>query len=350
MITVRDKIKRQNRNRFAGLSLWLVSMLALLAAACSSQAPTASPGDASQPLPLPVVEPMVSAGQKLHVVATTSIIGDVVRQVGDEAIDLTILMQPGQDPHSYQPGASDLTAAADANIIFINGWNLEEGLVNDLATIGNKAVLVPISAGVVPRVLSEEEHDKETHGEGHSHGPVDPHTWQDVANVIQWVENVRQVLSAADPANAALYEANAAAYRQTLQQLDADLRTTLGAIPEERRILVTNHDNLGYFARAYGFEITDSVIPSISSLAEPSAGELAALVDTMRSKGFCTLILEATASTQLARMLKSELTGCADVHLIMLYTDALGPAGSGAETYEGMMRANAATLAKELSR
>jgi len=218
--------------------------------------------------------------------------------------------------------------------------------VNDLATISRRAVLVPVSAGVAPRVLSEDEAED---GHGHAHGPVDPHVWQDVANVIRWVDNIRQVLSAADPANADLYVANADAYRQTLQQLNTDIRTTLAAIPAERRVLVTNHDNLGYFAKAYGFKVTGTVIPSISSLAEPSAGELAALVKAMRSEGFCTLILETTASDQLARTLENELADCPEVHLVMLYTDALGPKGSGAETYESMMRTNAAILAEELN-
>lgn len=320
-------------------------MLALLAAACSPASTTSDTGD--EPLRLPIVEPMTAAGERLQVVATTSIIGDVVRQVGGEAIDLTVLMQPGQDPHSYQPGAADLTAVADADLIFMNGWNLEEALVGDLVAIGREATLIPVSAGITPRLLSED--DDEHDGGSHVHGPVDPHIWQSVPNVIRWVGNIRQVLSAADPANATRYETSAAAYSRSLQQLDEDLRAMLAAIPEDRRVLVTNHDNLGYFADAYGFEVAGTIIPSISSLAEPSAGELARLIGAMRSRGICTLILEATAAGQVARTLKNELTDCHEVRLVMLYADALGPPGSGAESYIGMMQTNAAALVKGLN-
>jgi len=320
-------------------------MLALLAAACSPASTTSDTGD--EPLRLPIVEPMTAAGERLQVVATTSIIGDVVRQVGGEAIDLTVLMQPGQDPHSYQPGAADLTAVADADLIFMNGWNLEEALVGDLVAIGREATLIPVSAGITPRLLSED--DDEHDGGSHVHGPVDPHIWQSVPNVIRWVGNIRQVLSAADPANATRYETSATAYSRSLQQLDEDLRAMLAAIPEDRRVLVTNHDNLGYFADAYGFEVAGTIIPSISSLAEPSAGELARLIGAMRSRGICTLILEATAAGQVARTLKNELTDCHEVRLVMLYADALGPPGSGAESYIGMMQTNAAALVKGLN-
>lgn len=339
-----DKVTRQTE-RGPAISALLIGMLALLAAACSPASTTSDTGD--EPLRLPIVEPMTAAGERLQVVATTSIIGDVVRQVGGEAIDLTVLMQPGQDPHSYQPGAADLTAVADADLIFMNGWNLEEALVGDLVAIGREATLIPVSAGITPRLLSED--DDEHDGGSHVHGPVDPHVWQSVPNVIRWVENIRQVLSAADPANATRYETSAAAYSRSLQQLDEDLRAMLAAIPEDRRVLVTNHDNLGYFADAYGFEVAGTIIPSISSLAEPSAGELAKLIGAMRSRGICTLILEATAAGQVARTLKNELTDCDEVRLVLLYADALGPPGSGAESYIGMMQTNAAALVKGLN-
>jgi ABC-type Zn uptake system ZnuABC Zn-binding protein ZnuA len=272
---------------------------------------------------------------RLRVMATTSIIGDVVGRVGGAAIDLTTLMRPGQDPHSFQPGAADLTAAADADLIFVNGWGLEAGLVDDLATIGRGAAVVPVSAGIEPLTLSE--------------GAADPHVWQDVTRVMDWVENIRAALGAADPVNAATYDANAAVYRAELEQLDADLRAALDAIPAERRVLVTNHDNLGYFAAAYGFEILGAVIPSASTLAEPTAGELAELARLMDAAGMCTLFIETTAGEELARTLAGELGGCDEVRVLALYSDALGLPGSGDDSYAGMMRANAATLVEGLA-
>ena len=321
----------------------------VLAVGCAGNATSGESGDQSATagtLALPTVAARVAGGARLQVLATTSTIGDVVRQVGGDAIDLVVLMQPGQDPHSYQPGAADLTAAADADVIFINGWNLEEGLVGDLTTIGREAVIVPISAGVAPRELATDGHAEDE--ESHDHGPADPHVWQDVANVIQWVDNVRQVLSAADPANAATYEANAGRYRAALEQLDAELRASLQSISPEKRVIITNHDNLGYFADAYGFDVVGTVIPSVSTLAEPTAGALAELVQTMQAAGICTLVVETTASDQLARTLENELTGCDSVNLITIYTDALGPSGGRAGTYIDMMRANAAALVEGL--
>lgn len=314
--------------------LALLGLLLLLLAACSSGSPSVSEAETGV-LTLPPVSARAEEGQRLRVVATTSIIGDVVGRVGGGAIDLTTLMRPGQDPHSYQPAATDLTAAADADVIFINGWNLEEALVGDLESIGRRATIVPVSAGIEPLAAGE--------------GAANPHVWLDVAHVIRWVENVRQVLGAADPANAATYDANAAAYRAELEQLDADLRATLATIPPARRVLVTNHDNLGYFATAYGFEVAGTVIPSVSALAEPTAKDLSELVGLMTAEGICALVVETTANDQLARMLERELTDCDEVHLITLYTDALGPPGSAAADYIGMMRANAAALVAGLT-
>jgi ABC-type Zn uptake system ZnuABC Zn-binding protein ZnuA len=335
-----------------------LAISALTACGGNTAAPDSETGEslAGESLTLPQVATLVEPGDRLQVVATTSIIGDVIRQVGGDAIDLVVLMQPGQDPHSYQPGAADLTAAADAHVIFVNGWNLEEGLVDDLVTIGRDAAIVPISAGIEPREMtssadeeSEEAHDEmEVGEEDHAHGPLDPHVWQDVSNVMLWVENVRQILSAADPDNAATYATNAERYRVELDQLDADLSTQFETIPAERRVLITNHESLGYLADAYGFEVVGTIIPSVSTLAEPTAAALAELVNTMRAEDICTILLETTASDQLARTLENELAACDEVGLITLYTGSLGPGGSDADTYIGMMRANAAALVEGL--
>lgn len=323
------------------VGLILLSLVTGLLIGCGRDA-VESAGATDERLILPPISAHTS-GEPLRVVATTGLVGDAVRQVGGETIDLTVLMGPGQDPHSYQPGAADLAAVADADLIFVNGWNLEEGLLADLAAIGD-APFVPVSAGITPRA-PENSHD---HDDDHGHGAVDPHVWQDVEHVRQWVENVRLALGAADPANAAIYDANAAAYRATLTDLDAELRRTLAAIPAGRRAFVTNHDNLDYFAAAYDFTIVGAVIPSLSSLAEPTAAALAALIDTMRATGVCAVVVEASAADEMARVLQNELTGCDEVRPIALYTDALGAAGSGADSYAGLMRANAAALIEGL--
>ena len=321
-----------------------LAALAGLLVGCAGGEQAAAPAEDQQVaagppvLALPEVSAVELNGRPLRVVATTSIIGDVVAQVGGEAIELTTLMTPGQDPHSYQPGAAQLTAVSDADVLFLNGWDLEESLVSTLQTIGALKLFVPISASIKPLPF----------GEGDEHGGADPHVWLDVANVQQWTRNVQQVLSELDPAHAAEYAANAAAYLAQLETLQNEVKEEVATIPPEKRLLVTNHESLNYFALAYGFETVGTVIPAASTLAEPSAGELAALVEVMRERGVCTIFTETTVSDTLAQTVAAELEGCVAVEVHPLYTGSLGVAGGGADSYVGMMRNNAAKVAEGL--
>ncbi|MBX3056143.1 MAG: zinc ABC transporter substrate-binding protein [Anaerolineae bacterium] len=326
-------------------------LLGLLAAGCAGGAapaatavPTTNPTAEMGVLSLPALTAVAREGEPLNVVATTSIIGDVVAQVGGEAIALTTLMGPGQDPHSYQPGARQLTAVANADVIFINGWDLEEALVRNLESVGEKAIFVPISANIQPLAFGagghDEAEDEDAH-DAHDHEGADPHVWQAAPNVMQWVNNAQQVLSALDPANTAVYEQNAAAYLAALADLEAYAQGQLAAIPAENRVLITNHDALAYFAHAYNFEILGTVVPGGSTLAESSATSLAALVSLMTEHGICTIFAENTSNTNLAAAVAAELKTCAGgVQVSQLYTDALGAPGSGADSYIGMFRAN----------
>lgn len=313
-------------------------------------------------LVLPELAAADLGGRPLRVLATTSIIGDVVARVGGEAIELTTLMGPGVDPHSYQPGAADLTAAAQADVILVNGWDLEEGLIDDLANIGGDTPLVPVNAGVDPLPFGgkhDEEHEKEeAHEEEeeahegeedeHGHGAVDPHTWFAVPNVRQWSDTIASALSMLDPANAETFTANAATYQSELDTLEAELTEQVATIPQEARVLVTNHDSLGYLAEAYGFEVLGTILPSASTVAEPTASELAQLIEVMQREGVCTVFTETTVSDRLGQTVAAELDACDNVQVLPLYTGALGPEGSGAESYTGMMRANFATLVQGL--
>lgn len=308
---------------------------------------------------LPEVTAVDLNGEPLRVVATTSIMGDVVAQVGGDAIDLTVLMGPGQDPHSYEPGAQDLTAVAEADVVFVNGWDLEEALAADLESIGEESLIVPISANIAPLAIGEDEHEHEgeeaeheeedEHEEGeHHHSGADPHVWFSIHNVEQWVENVEHVLSDLDPANAATYEANAAAYAESLEELETYAETQLDSIPAENRFLVTNHDAFGYFAQEYGFTVLGTVIPSISTLAEPSASDLTDLIGAMEEHNVCTIFTETTVNDALAQTVASELSNCDAVQVLRLYTGAIGPEGSGADSYIGMFRTNVDAIAAGL--
>lgn len=350
-----------NHLRGYWLLLLAAALLGLGLAGCSadssvseSDAPESAVADdhadeaAPELLLLPELTAVQLDGEPLRVVATTSIIGDVVAQVGGAAINLTVLMGPGQDPHSYEPAARDLTAVAQANVIFVNGWNLEEGLVDDLGNIGGESLVVPISANIMPLAF-DDEHDHEGEAEDdhegeaadeHDHGSADPHVWFSVPNVEQWVNNVAQVFSALDPANGSVYADNAAAYLVTLKELESYAEAQLATIPAENRFLVTNHDAFGYFAESYDFTVLGTVIPSLSTVAEPSANDLTALVANMAEHHVCTLFTEATVNDTLAQTVAGELDGCDTVQVVKLYTGAIGPAGSGADSYIGMFRAN----------
>ena len=318
----------------------LVALISGFAAGCSSTEEAGGKAtkvtqDGLTALSLPEVDPADLEGDRLQILATTSVIGDVISQVGGEAIELTVLMKPGQDPHSFEPTAGDLTAAAEADVIFVNGWDLEEGLVADLENVARDVPLVPIAANIKP--LAFGEHQDETE---YNHPGADPHTWLDPHLVRQWVENVEQMLTGLDPAHAGEYAGNASAYQAELEALIAYYDQKVAQIPADRRKLVTNHDSLGYFAQAYDFEVVGTVLPAASTLAEPSASDLAGLLEAMEREGVCTLFAETTANEQLAETVASELGGCESVQVVTLYTGALGPAGSEADNYLDMMRAN----------
>ena len=306
-------------------------------------------------LRLPELQAAELRGEPIKVVATTSIIGDIVAQVGGDAIELTTLMGIGQDAHGFEPTAEDLTAVTRADVIFINGWDLEEGLVHDLEEVGEDVPIVAISANIAPLDAGEDEHGREEEGEEHEgeheeheageeehheHSGADPHVWFSIHNVEQWVENVGSVLSDLDPANVDTYARNAASYQSELESLEEYAESQLAQIPEDDRLLVTNHDSLSYFARDYGFELVGTILPAASTLAEPSASDLAGLIDVMEAHELCTIFTETSIGDDLAQTVASELEGCGSVEVLPLYIESIGLPGSGADSYIGMYRAN----------
>jgi ABC-type Zn uptake system ZnuABC Zn-binding protein ZnuA len=261
-------------------------------------------------------------------VATTSIIGDVVRQVGGDALDLTVLMEAGQDPHTYEPVPEDIRRVENAQIVFSNGFDLEENLIAVLDAQQAKVRIVPVSSSL-PDLIKTGQSD---------HSGVDPHVWQDPANVKLWADTISHELASLDPANRTLFESRAEAYKKQLDSLDAELSAQAASIPADRRKLVTNHDALAYFARRYGFKIIGTVYVGASEVAEPSTGAMAELVGTIKAEQVPAIFVETTVSDQLARVIAQEVGH--GVKVLRLYTDSLGPPGSGADTYVGMMRTN----------
>lgn len=305
--------------------LWLaMSGLLSLSAAGAAQTPT--------------------AGQPLPVVASTSVIGDLVHNVGGDAIQLTTLIGPGVDAHTFDPAPGDLVTLEKASVVFENGLGLEPWLDQFWESTQPAGTRVIVTDGIEPLPAGAEagEAADET-----DHGAFDPHVWHDVANAIVMVDNIRQALVAVDPAHAGTYDANAAAYTAELKDLDTWVREQVATVPPERRKLVTNHDTFAYFARAYGFEILGTALGSISTeVGDPSAQKIVALVDEIDQAGVCAIFAENVANPDLMDSIAAE----AGVELgPPLYTDALGPVDSPGGTYVGMMQSNVTSIVTALN-
>jgi zinc/manganese transport system substrate-binding protein/manganese/iron transport system substrate-binding protein len=323
--------------RFSNYAFWF---LVLLMTACSRQTIVGQPepdgavlGSTSGVLTIPELESVPNLDRPLRVVATTGIVGDVVSSIAGDDATVNVMMDADQDPHSYQTTVGDLKAVAEADVVFVNGWGLEQGLINGLENAAGTTPIVPISAGIEPRLF-------QANGAGDQSAAIDPHVWLAPLNVIQWVDNVQMVLSTRDPGNSASYAERAEDYRNELRELDAYIRYEVDRIDDTQRVLVTNHDAFGYFADTYGFKIVGTIIPGTSSLAEPASQDLARLVELMRESMVCSIYTEHSANQRLATQLSQELDYCDDVKIVSLYSGALGGEGSGAETYLDMMRVN----------
>ncbi len=316
------------RRKSLGLVSWLI-MIALGISACGLARGSGGAGVPSQATPdeegeiaLAELKPVsLGAGEKLKVVATTNIVAHVVSQIGGNVIELTELLPIGVDPHTYIATPQDVAAVADAHIIFANGADLEAVFLPELVK-DSDAPVVYVSQGIEFRELvgGESEHEQKE---------IDPHTWTTPANVVVFVQNVEQVLSALDPANAETYQANAEAYKAELGALDEWVRAQITTIPSEKRKLITDHSMFGYYADRYGLEQIGAIIPAFSTAAQPSAQELAALEDAIREYGVEAVFVGTTINPSLAKQVVED-TG---IELVTLYTGSLGPEGSGVETY-----------------
>lgn len=262
---------------------------------------------------------------RLRVVATTTQVGEAAREVGGDAIAVTILLRPGAEAHEFELTPAAAAAIERSNLILESGAGLERWLEPALATIGGADRLRDMSSGVALRAPDG----------GTVPDELDPHYWLTAPNASHLVENVRDALSAARPDQASSFAARAAAYLARLRVADAEIRRLMGEIPTGRRGIVTNHDALGYFVADYGLHLVGSVFPSLDVSSEPNPAQLAALADTIRREGVTAIFSESAVNPRLARAIAAE-TGA---HVVdePLYTDSLGPAGSGADTLDGML-------------
>lgn len=268
-------------------------------------------------------------------VASFSILGDLVRQVGGERVSVDVLVGPGADAHVFQPSPSHARQVGQAQVVFANGLGFEGWMQRLLETAGYKGKPVVVSQGIQPLRAEEDEHDHKAEKPGHGHGDIDPHAWQSVPNVISYVAHIARGLCAADAAGCDAYRKNAAAYTQQLKALDAEIKAAWGSIPAAQRKLITSHDAFGYYARAYGVKFLAP--QGVSTDSEASAQGVAQLVRQIRKEKIKALFVESISDPRLIEQIGRE-TG---VHPAgALFSDSLSGASGPAASYVAMMQAN----------
>lgn len=276
-----------------------------------------------------------SSNGQLQVVATTTQIGDFVREIGGNAVAVDQILQPNTDPHEYEPRPSDVAGAAEAKLVFANGDELDSWVEEIVSDSGSDAEVVDLGA-IVP-----ERRPGESSGAEASH--YDPHWWHDPRNAEAAVTAIERHLSAADPSRRREFERNARAYLAKLRRLDAGITSCMDSVPPARRKLVTDHDAFGYFADRYGIEVVGAVIPSQTTQAQPSAKDLSALAKLIEREHVAAIFPESSLSSKVAEAIADQTGASADYSL---YGDTLGPEGSSGATYLTMEAANANAMVR----
>jgi ABC-type Zn uptake system ZnuABC Zn-binding protein ZnuA len=297
--------------------------------------------------------PATQTETTISVVATTTQIADVARQVGGDAVRVTQLLKPNVDPHDFDPSPADLQTLATAQVVIENGLGFEPWLDQAVTAAGNGGTVVDASRGATLREGHHEEEghhaDEEKSGEDPEHSEYDPHIWHDPANVKVMAANIEKALAQAVPSRAATFAQRRQAYGTELDRLDAWIKQRIATIPQAARKVVTNHDAFGYYLDRYGLTYVGAIIPSFDISAEITGKNLSDLVAAIRKTGVKAIFSESTVPPKAAQALAAE----AGVKVVggedSLYGDSLGPAGSGADTYLGMMRHNTEVIVGALS-
>ncbi|WP_104116011.1 zinc ABC transporter substrate-binding protein AztC [Arthrobacter sp. B1805] len=272
------------------------------------------------------------------IVVTTNILGDVVSNVVGEEADVRVLMQANADPHSFEISAQDGAMMRQADLIVTNGLGLEEGLQQHIDSAQSADVPVLVAGDTIEPL----EYD-----DGESAGVPDPHFWTDPGLMVDVVDELQQRVRTIDGIDADTIDASADAYRGELTGLDASMADAFGAIPADRRNLVTNHHVFGYLADRYDFRIIGAVIPGGTTLASPSASDLRDLVAAIEEANVSTIFAESSQPDRLVQVLADGAN--IDVDVVELFTESLTNPGEGADTYLAMMRTNTERIATGLS-
>lgn len=285
------------------------------------------------PLAVPFLSRAAQAQGTVPVVASFSILGDMVRQIGGDRVALRVIAGPDVDAHSFQPRPADAEAVRGARLVVRNGLGFDPWLDRLVRSAGYRGTVATASEGITPRALEDD------HGHSHDHTAQDPHAWQDLRHGQSYVRTIAAALGAADPEGAGEYRTRAEAYLARLAALDGWVRQQIATVPEARRQVVTSHDAFGYFAAAYGVRFLAP--QGINTDSEPSAAEVARLIRLLKRQNITALFLENMANPATLRRLAAE----AGVSVRgQLYADALSRPDGPAPDYEKMFRHNLGLL------
>ena len=269
---------------------------------------------------------------------TTNILGDIVRNLVGEDATVEVVMPPGANPHEFALSARQAADMRDAEVLVMNGFGFEARLDDTIEAAEEDGVDVIRVAALAPRLLELDEGDE--------HGTTDPHFFTDPARVAEATRVlIGELGRRVDDLDTEAFRQRSLAYLVQLRALDAEVEQILEPIPAERRVLVTNHEVLGYFADRYGFRVLGAVIPSLSTAAEPGAAELSDLAAGIATAKVPAIFAETSSPSRLADALAGEGT---DVQVVELFGESLGPAGSGGATYIELVRTNAERIAAAL--
>ena len=254
------------------------------------------------------------SSDKINVLATTPMLGDFVNEIGGDNINLTILMPPEADPHTYDPSPQDASKIADADIVFYVGLKYEPAALVKLLenTLDNEAVLVEVGESINPIEFSEEGHDdhddEEGHDDhkGHDHGAEDPHFWFDPLRVVMAVELMMNQLIELDPSNSEAYKTAADAYISELNELDSTVSALIETVPSKNRKIITTNESLGYLEARYGLEVLTTIIPSLTSADEISPAELVDVLDVIEDNNIKVIFVESEAPSVYADTIAAE--------------------------------------------
>jgi len=304
-----------------------------------SESPAATQTQASRAANLP------------KVVATTGVICSITKEIAQSSIDTTCLIQPGDDPHAYQTKPEDRKAIETANLILYGGYNHEPNIIKLIQSSSNSAPKIAVHELAVPKpLMGEHEHEhgeEKAQNQPHAEGEKvpDPHVWHNPQNGLRMVETIRDQLIEVSPTNAQLYTKNAASLTDELQKIDTWIKAQIATIPAQKRKLVTTHDALSYYADAYGLEIAGA-LEGVTTEEQPTAARIAELSSEIKTAGVPTIFAETTTNPKLMETVAREAN--VEISDKELYSDDLGGPGTGADTYQGMLKTNTCAITSGL--